>query len=240
MKSIFLTAGRGSRLNHLTKKNHKSLLIFKNKESILGKLVDQFLKQGIKKKDITFVTGYKSKKIHQYFGQKYKYFFYKHFIKTNNLHTLISAHKVISKSDTIISFSDIVIQNDGINKILNKKVNKITLLVDTSKVRNGTMKISIKDKKFIHNIGKIPRKKANGNFIGILKVPKNKINIFKEFLKNSINKKDNHYYTEILNDLIKIRKEKIQFIDIDKYKWIEIDNLADYKKMKDNVDSFAS
>jgi L-glutamine-phosphate cytidylyltransferase len=238
MKTIFLTAGRGSRLNHLTKKNHKSLLSFNEKESILGKLVNQFIKQGIKKQNITFITGYKSKKIFNHFGSRYKYFYYNNFKNTNNLHTLIAAKKTILNNDTIISFSDIVIQPEAIKKIYNKTINNITLLIDTSKVRNGTMKVELKNKHLIQRVGRIPRKIAKGNFIGILKIPKNKIEVFKKFLQSAESKSKNSYYTEILNDLIKKKNEKIEFIDIKKHKWIEVDNLSDYKKMRNRVENF--
>ena len=238
MKTIFLTAGRGSRLNHLTKKNHKSLLSFNAKESILGKLVKQFTKQGIQKKNITFITGYKSKQIFNHFGSRYKYFYYNNFNNTNNLHTLIAANNTISNNDTIISFSDIVIQPEAIRKIYSKKIDKITLLIDTSKVRNGTMKVELKNKNLIQRVGRIPRKIASGNFIGILKIPKNKIDVFKKFLLSAKSKNKNSYYTEILNDLIKAKNEKIKFIDIKNHKWIEVDNLSDYKKMKNRARNF--
>ena len=238
MKTIFLTAGSGSRLNYLTKKKHKSLLNINKKEIILGKLVQQFHAQGCLKNDITFITGYKSNQIFNYFGAKYKYFYYNNFYKTNNLHTLIAAHNTITKNDTIISFSDIVIQSEAIKKIYKKKIKDITLLVDTSKVRNGTMKIKLKNANQIERIGKIPRKFSNGNYIGILKIPKKKINIFKNSLLSSFTKNKKSYFTEILNDLIQIRNEKIKIIDIKTQNWIEVDNFSDYKKLKNRYKDF--
>ena len=235
MKIIFLTAGRGSRLSNLTKKKHKSLLQV-NKVPIIRKLTNQFHKFNAKKKDIAFITGYKSKQIEREFGKEYIYHYYKNYSKTNNLHTLIDANKLLKNQDTIICFSDILASNSIIEKILNKKGNNISLLVDLSHVRNGTMKVITKKNKLI-SIGKLPRNTSNGNFIGILKIPKRKMKIFKLCLLNSIRRNKDSYYTEILNDLIK-NKEKINIIDIQPNYWLEIDNILDLKKAIKNSYKF--
>lgn len=232
MKVIFLIAGTGSRLNFLTKKKHKALLEI-NKEPIIRRLVNQFHSLKVKSKDITFITGYKREQIKREFGKKYNYFYYKDYSRTNNLHTLINANEVLKNQDTIICFSDILTTDKAISVITDKKISKITILTDLSKIRNGTMKVEV-DKKDLKLIGKLPRKKSTGNYIGIMKIPKNKMQIFKKFLINSKNKNRNNYFTEILNDLIK-NNEKIQIKDIAPNYWVEIDNIIDLNKAIKNV-----
>ena len=233
MKVIFLIAGRGSRLKSLTKKKHKALIEI-NKETIIRRLVNQFHSFKVKKKDITFITGYKSEQIKREFGKNYNYSYYNDYSKTNNLHTLINNNQILKRQDTVICFSDILTTNKVISKIIDHKISNITILGDFSKVRNGTMKIKTNKKKLI-SIGKIPRMKSSGNYIGIMKIPKKKMLIFKNFLMNSLNKSKNHYFTEILNDLIRF-KEKINAIDIAPNYWIEIDNMIDLKKAIKNND----
>lgn len=227
MKVIFLIAGKGSRLNSLTKTKHKALIKI-NQEPIIRRLVNQFHSFKVKSNDITFITGYKSQQIVNEFGKKYNYFYYSNYSRTNNLHTLISASKVLKNQDTIICFSDILTTIKAIGKIIDQKISKITILSDLSKVRNGTMKI-ITNNKDLKSIGKLPRKKSSGNYIGIMKVPQKKMRIFKKFLVGSNHKNKNHYFTEILNDLIKA-KENIKVIDIAPNYWSEIDNIIDLKK----------
>ena len=101
MKVIFLIAGKGSRLNSLTKTKHKALIKI-NKEPIIRRLVNQFHSFKVKSRDITFITGYKSQQIENEFGKKYHYFYYGNYFKTNNLHTLINASKVLKIQDTVI------------------------------------------------------------------------------------------------------------------------------------------
>jgi len=227
LKVIFLIAGKGSRLNSLTKIKHKALIKI-NQEPIIRRLVNQFHSFKVKSRDITFITGYKSQQIENEFGKKYNYFYYGNYFKTNNLHTLINASKVLKIQDTVICFSDILTTSKAIGKIIDQKISKITILSDLSKVRNGTMKI-ITNKKDLKSIGKLPRKKSSGNYIGIMKVPKKKMQIFKKFLIGSNHKNKKHYFTEILNDLIKA-KENIKVIDIAPNYWAEIDNIIDLKK----------
>tara|TARA_B110000114_G_scaffold101787_1_gene107103 strand:+ start:313 stop:1029 length:717 start_codon:yes stop_codon:yes gene_type:complete len=227
LKIIFLIAGTGSRINTLTKKKHKSLIEI-NKEPIIKRLVNQFHKYKVKSKDITFLTGYKSDQIKKEFGKNYNYFYYNNYSKTNNLHTLINAIKVLKIQDTIICFSDILTTSDTISQITNKEISNITILGDLSKVRNGTMRI-ISNKKNLKSIGKLPRAKSSGNYIGIMRIPKKRMLIFKKFLINAKNKNKKHYFTEVLNDLIQFR-EKINIIDIAPNFWTEIDNMNDLKK----------
>ena len=70
-----------------------------------------------------------------------------------------------------------------------------------------------------------------------MKIPKNKMQIFKKFLMNSKNKNKDNYFTEILNDLIK-SNEKINVIDIAPNQWMEIDNMIDLKKAIKNTNRF--
>jgi len=229
LKVIFLIAGKGSRLSFLTKKKHKALIKIK-KEAIIRRLVNQFHSFKVKKSDITFITGYKSEQIENEFGKKYNYFYYKDFSKTNNLHTLIDAIDILKIKDTVICFSDILTTRKSISKIISHKISQITILSDLSKVRNGTMKvIADKNKKNLKSIGKLPRKNSSGNYLGIMKIPKKKMHVFKKFLINSKNKNKNDYFTEILNDLIK-KKEKIKLKNIAPDYWAEIDNILDLNK----------
>lgn len=235
MKVIFLIAGKGSRLNELTKKRHKSLIKIAG-VPIIRRLVNQFRSLKIKSKNITFITGYKFMQIKREFGNNYNYFYYKDYFKTNNLHTLIAANNVLKNEDTILCFSDILISKQPLKKIINPNISNITILGDLSKVRNGTMKIKI-DKKRLKSIGKLPRKESSGNYIGIMKIPKKNMELFKKTLINSQKKNKNVYFTEILNDLIELN-EKINFIDIAPEYWMEIDNKIDLGKAFKTINKF--
>ena len=219
MKAIILAAGLGSRLGRLTRNNHKSLIKI-GKKTILQRLIDQYESIGIT--NINIICGHQKKKIIEKFP-KYKTFFYPHYKKTNNLHTLYYFKELLN-DDCIISFADIILQK-SILKNLSKSKNKITLSVDTSSVREGTMKIDIDKKKLLY-LGNNP-KIISGNYIGVMKIKKSACKTLIKSMKSIINKSNNFYFTESINNIINKKIYPVNYQDIKKKFWIEIDDMKD-------------
>ncbi len=227
MKLIILAAGIGSRLKDLTKNNHKSLLSLNYKETILGRLINQFSKFGIKK--IIIIAGHKSQLIKKNFHNVANIKYYKNYKKTNNLHTLLAFKHLLKNDDFIITFSDLVVKNSVIKKIIKKKLDNYLLAVDKTRVVSGTMKVQLSKDKLL-KIGKIKKNIADGNFIGISKISKESLKIFKSQLERLSKASKNNYYTEVFNSLVK-QNIKINVINIGN-KWVEVDNRRDYANAK--------
>tara|TARA_B110000027_G_scaffold31786_1_gene35210 strand:- start:1068 stop:1763 length:696 start_codon:yes stop_codon:yes gene_type:complete len=227
MKAIILAAGLGSRLGRLTRNNHKSLIKI-GKKTILQRLIDQYESIGIT--NINIICGHQKKKIIGKFPN-YKTFFYPHYKKTNNLHTLYYFKELLN-DDCIISFADIILEK-GILKNLVKSKNKITLSVDTTKVREGTMKIDIDKKKLLY-LGNNP-KIISGNYIGVMKIKKIACKTLIKSMKRLINKSNNLYFTESINDIIKKKLYPVNYQDVKKRYWTEIDDIADLLSARDKL-----
>ena len=227
MRAIILAAGLGSRIEKINPDKPKCLIDIGG-ISILQRLVNQFLENGIDKIDI--ITGYKSILIKKKFNRIANVHFYPHFKKTNNLYTLYY-FKYLLKDDTIISFADIIVENNIIRKLAKSDKN-ITALIDTSAIRMGTMRVVLK-KKILNYIGNYQSYRAHGNFIGLLKIKKKTIKSFKSSMNKILEFNEQRYYTEALNYLI-FKKFKINTLDIKKNFWTEIDTPLDYKKAKNN------
>ena len=227
MRAIILAAGLGSRIAKLNPTQPKCLIEISG-ISILERLINHFLKNGINKIDV--ITGYRSIQIKKKFSKIANIKYYPHFKKTNNFSTLYY-FKHLLKEDTIISFADIIVENTIIKKLVKSKKG-ITAAVDTSAIRPGTMRVILK-KKLLKYIGNKTvtnqSEKANGNFIGILKIKKSKIKIFKSSMRKILRDCKKNYYTEAFNYMIS-QKIKINVLDIKKYYWTEIDTVSDYKK----------
>tara|TARA_Y100000590_G_C15736107_1_gene1018613 strand:+ start:371 stop:1093 length:723 start_codon:yes stop_codon:yes gene_type:complete len=227
-KALILAAGKGTRIRGITKNKPKCLLRFKDK-TIIEILIEKLRSEGINK--ITVVTGYQSEKIKKKLKNSVKYINYPNYNKTNNLHTLLYAKRELNEPLLCI-FSDLLLSQKIIKKMaLSKK--DICLAIDTKSKLEGTMRVK-KTKNHIVDIGShIKTNFSNGNFIGLSKFSK----FGCKHLKESLNRfKDSHYefyYTEALNSLIKDKK-KINFIDISKYTWKEIDTKKDYDSAKKN------
>lgn len=231
MRAIILAAGLGSRIKKLNPYKPKCLIEIGG-TSILERLVNQFLEHGIKK--IIIITGYKSILIKKKFSKIANINFYPRYKKTNNFYTLYHFRHLLNQ-DTIISFADIILDNKIIKKLV-KSNHGITATVDTSAIKRNTMRVVVK-KNLLSYIGNSQDSMANGNFIGILKIKKPKIKIFKSSMSKILKFNKKNYYTETLNDLIS-KKIIVHILNIKKYYWTEIDKASDFKKAKKDYKKF--
>jgi len=227
MKVIILAAGLGSRLGKLTRNNHKSLIKI-NEKSLLKRLIDQYESIGIT--DINIICGYQKKKIIKKFPN-YKTFYFPYYKKYNNLHTLYYFKQLLN-DDCIISFADIILEKK-ILRNLSKSNKKITLSVDTSTVREGTMKIDIYKNKLLY-LGNEP-KIISGNYIGVMKIKKDVCKTLIKSMKNMINKSNNYYFTEAINYIIKKNIHSVNYQDVKKKFWTEIDDIKDLLIAKEQL-----
>ena len=181
----------------------------------------------------------KAIKLKKNLKKKYNFINYPNFRKTNNLHTLWHARKIINEN-VIISFADLLVEDKIIKKIVKSK-QKISLAVDSSKVRKGTMFVKHIKNKLI-KIAKLEKKEATGNFIGMIKIHSSKVKSFLNFLGSNLKNTQNDYYTVVLNDMIK-KNFKINIIDMKKLFWSEIDTKKDLtftkKKFNLNLNKFS-
>tara|TARA_B100000029_G_scaffold509070_1_gene597436 strand:- start:3570 stop:4286 length:717 start_codon:yes stop_codon:yes gene_type:complete len=221
MQLIILAAGTGSRLGGLTKKIPKSLLKIRNR-SIIEYQLKQFKNHKVTR--VIIVTGFGTRFIKEKLGKKIKYIFNKKFMETNNMFSLWLARNFLKKEDTIITFADLIMSKSIIKKVVKSK-NSICVAVDTSKVLKGTMKVKIK-RNFLKRIGKKNEIKPDGNFIGIAKIRKSKILLFRKTLKEIVSFSKKKYYTEVFNRLIK-KNEFINIINVKKNFWKEVDTKND-------------
>ena len=227
MKAIILAAGLGSRFGRLTKNNHKSLIKVGNL-SILERLISQLEKYEVK--DINIICGHQKRKIDKKFSN-YTTFFYPYYKTTNNLHTLYHFKKLLAQ-DGLISFADIILDENILKDLIRSKKN-ITLSVDRRKSRNETMKIDIVKKKLIY-LGNNP-KIDSGNYIGIMKLKKKMMKKFILAMKKIKDSSKNQYFTEAFNYLINKKSIEVNYRDVNKKFWIEIDNLEDLKIAKKRI-----
>ena len=252
MNAIILAAGLGSRLHPHTIDRPKSMLEFGG-QTLLGRLIKTFQDSGIN--DITVVTGYKSEKINL---PNVNYVKNKFFRETSTLESLICAKEKINDS-TIISYSDIIFQNNILKKLIETE-HEISIVVDkqwlkywkkrtTESVTDATESVCFNKEGFLSSIGQ-PIKNldnANGHFIGLMKTQGNGSKIFLKFIEKQINERKKSLQLDPKLDLNKLRivdalqdltisGEKIETILINNG-WLEFDTTSDlelYNNMKDN------
>lgn len=224
MKAIILAAGKGSRLYPITLSKPKGLLEVGG-ETILDRLIRQFKTVGIN--DILLVVGYQKDKYMDHFGKSVRYSVYDNFHNTNNLHTLWSVREELN-DDVIITFSDLVLHGNIINKLLGSKY-EITMTVDTRQVLDGTMRVEVDGDKLL-NIKTTSIEKASGNFIGLSKLSKVGCNVLVNEMSSLINSNYDDYYTLAIDNLAR-RNEVIGCCDVNKMLWREIDTKDEYDEV---------
>jgi len=233
MKGIILAAGKGTRLHPLTLEMPKGLLQIGN-ETILDRLVSQFHECGIK--DILIVVGHQKEIIMQHFGDSVRYSDFKDFENTNNLHTLWSIKEELNE-DVLISFADLVLHRLIIKNLIECN-DDITMVIDSSQVLEGTMRVSI-DSDRIKDITSTSIKEADGNFIGIAKMNKNGCELLVKEMSSLINSHYQDYYT-IAIDKIARKGMIVNYFDVKSLLWREIDTKKEYDELIKIYDKFSN
>lgn len=236
MKIIILCAGKGRRMliNY-----PKSLLKINTKHSILKNIYLNFIKEGVKNKDIIFATGYKPELIKKEIGSKVNFINNKKYASTNMVYTLINTIKKID-DDIIITYSDIVYDARNINKIINNKSQFITLVdkkwkalwKSKNKLESDSETLKIKDN-FILELGKKTKdiRSAQARYVGLTKISKKNLRLIKAIYLDKIKKNPKRFLkidmTNFFNFLIK-SYFKLNYLQI-VGKWDEFDDESDYK-----------
>jgi choline kinase len=112
MKALILAAGRGSRMEGLTKEIPKCLVTFKDKPLIEWQL-DALRTAGIE--DIGVITGYKAESLRSYHLTE---FHNARWAETNMVSSLEHASQWLTSSPCIVSYSDIVYEASAISSLV--------------------------------------------------------------------------------------------------------------------------
>ena len=236
MKIIILCAGKGRRMliNY-----PKSLLKINTQHSILKNIYINFIKLGVKNKDIIFATGYKPELIKKEIGRKINFIHNKKYASTNMVYTLMNTVKKID-DDIIITYSDIVYDIQNIKKIINNKSPFITFIdkkwkilwKTKNKLESDSETLRIKGN-MILELGKKTKdiKSVQARYVGLTKITKKNLDLIKKKYFNKLKINPQKFLkidmTNFFNFLIQC-KFKLNYLQIIG-KWDEFDDEEDYK-----------
>ena len=235
MKSIIIAAGSGRRIPEFSKLIPKSLIKI-NRKSILKRQIDLMTKSKISQ--ISIVKGFKSNKIK---FKKIKYFYNKDYKKNEQLESLLSAKEWFN-DDLLITFSDIIYEASVIQNVIKSK-HDFTIAIQKNwkkkyKKRfdhptNQADKVLIKNDRIIDIGKKLAEDKANGEFLGIIKIKKKICNIlinhYKKLKKTKKTQKlqIHHFFRYLIKKNINIKPTYVNG------KYMEIDTFNDFKIAKE-------
>jgi len=244
---ILLSAGKGTRMNKITKNSPKCLLQIEDGFTVLESQLNTIKKAGIK--DVIIVLGYLADQIEakmQYFREdgKFEKFLeslninvvYNPFYNTsNNLVSLWMAKTYMGRSFIIIN-GDNVFKLDVLKKVLESK-HDVTMVIDKkSTYDSDDMKVVLsKDKNSILKIGKeIPLEETEGESVGIIKFQNGANKILKRTLDQMVRepKMLQVFYLQAIQRMIR-KGYKVNFVEIPPNDWAEIDFHPDLQSVQD-------
>lgn len=235
---VVLAAGYGKRMGSIGKRSPKCLL--KIGSSTLLKIIIDILKK-IKFKKIFFILGYKSNLIVKAIKNEkieFNYLINKKFKKYGHAYSWYLSQKQWNRErkKTLILHADIFFDKRYIINILKSKIKNIIgskIIIKNSK--KDIYKILISKKNKILQISKSDSIKfANYEVIGINKLSILMQKRFYKFMSNEFKnkKKLSLSWEDMLNNFIKSTKANFHILKNQNYKWININTIKDYAKVK--------
>jgi pyruvate kinase len=241
LKVIILAAGESPGFGSLTANKHKSMIDVGGK-TIIEHQIDNIKKCGIDEKNIIIITGSHRNQIEKYIYENFngneKFsggFIYNPWFKVSHTVVSLSLAKHIFNEGFIILYGDIVFDYRILYELI-KHDNNITIVVDKKK------NIDEEDEKVIMREGNVERigknleiNNCDGEFIGLAKVPKDKVLLFND-IQDKIIKKDDIMASvvEVFNGLISLGV-KIDMIYTKDLLWSDNDSINDLKYTRSKI-----
>jgi L-glutamine-phosphate cytidylyltransferase len=191
MKMLILAAGQGKRLRPLTDNIPKCMVRYKDKP-IIDHIIETAKRCGIE--EIAVVSGYKKNILEEYLKESNLKFYSNYQFDSSNMVTTLFCAKKFMDDDLIISYADIVYNDQVLEKlikfddnfgvIVDRKWKELWLKrmanplddAETLKIKNGQ----------IVELGKKPKNymDVEGQYIGLIKISKKIINEVIKFYEN--------------------------------------------------------
>ena len=235
MQAIILAAGMGKRLGELTKGNTKCMIEVGG-ETLISRLLHQLDQLHLQR--IILVVGYKAKELREYLLNIHiqtaiEYVENTIYDKTNNIYSLYLAKDYLTKDDTLLFESDIIMEDSLIQKLIENPYPDLALVDKYESWMDGTV-VTIDEEnrilRFIPNslfkYDEIPDYyktvnvyKFSKHFSSTMYVP------FLEAYCKALCR--NEYYEQVLRVITMLDNSGIRALPLNGEQWYEIDDIQD-------------
>ncbi|OCA88320.1 aminotransferase [Bacillus sp. FJAT-27225] len=235
MQSIILAAGMGKRLKELTNNNTKSMVKV-NGITMIERMLRQLDKLNLER--IIVVAGFKGQVLIDYISTlriktPIEYVTNEIFNKTNNIYSLYLAKDYLLKDDTILLESDLIFEDEVLNKIVKDPYPSLALVAKYESWMDGTVVTLDEENNIKSFLGK-----KDFRYEDIQKYYKT-VNIYKfskefstthyvpflEAYSKALG--NNEYYEQVLKVVTLLDKPEIKATILGDEAWYEIDDLQD-------------
>ena len=228
MNAIILAAGVGSRTSNYFGDKPKCLAELEEGYPLIKYTVEQLNRIGIKR--VCLIVGYNAFYIKKLFQNNKKVLIIENpfFRTTNSLGSLWYARNCLD-DDCFIMNGDVYMSEQMYD--IASKLTKTSLLYDSSRVNEADYRFLIKDGLLIKHGKGLSNKETSGEYVGCCLISNQDIKKFSLLLTMMISKKlDNLWWENIIYN--NINEFDAKFVDVNGFKWGEIDTVADYERIR--------
>jgi L-glutamine-phosphate cytidylyltransferase len=227
MRTIFLAAGVGSRIRSATAGAPKCLLEFAG-ATLLEHAIRSVKACGIS--DIVVLSGYRPEQIERILPKGVRNRIYDDFEFTNNLGTLAASVDLLD-TEVLIAFADVFMDLNGWTALVDSGADT-TLLIDRSRIVEGTMRIRETGTQIVDIGSHIPVSQGDGSFTGLAKFRARSSALLAERILK-LNRSPNYgksHYTEAVREII-LDGHEVVGLNIAGLRWEEVDTPEDYRRL---------
>jgi choline kinase len=226
MKAIIMAAGIGSRLKEINGDRPKCL-IDADGVSLIGRSVALLQERGIT--DISVITGYKSELIHQELQSRVNYLHNPFFQVTNSIASLWLARDLLC-DDVILMNADLYYQIEVLDTAI-AQTGCAVMLSDSTRIDDADFRFGVLGNRILKTGNQLSNLETDCEYVGIVRIDKSFIHIFKDRLETMISQGDfNNWWEGVLYAFID-EGVNIYHKDVAGSFWTEVDHLGDYNRL---------
>lgn len=223
MQAVILAAGRGSRLGHHTADIPKCMLRV-GRKTIIEHAIETLSSKGVRR--FVIVTGHKGRKLREFLLQRFDLditFVHNHvYRETNNIYSFYLGIKDVY-DDIYLLNSDVFFHPEIFESLHSSGDNFLLVVDDYKQLGEEGMKVIAEGSRVLRISKRIPPEKADGEYIGIAKIPKNALEMLKDCTEEVIEEKGGGvFYEDAIQRMIDHGHE-ISYVSTKGLPWVEVD-----------------
>lgn len=233
MKAVILLAGMGNRMKPLTDDTPKALLPIGDSNT-LEQMIRKLERCGVT--SFVIVCGHMRDVIRAYVADTFSnldcaFIINEKYETTNTGYSLMLAADLLQGASFIKLDGDVVFDEEIVRRLVAADAGCSYVCVDTSGVDDEVIKVQCDGDGIVLRIGdRLPVASAAGESIGIERIDENSSAALFKTLKQMMAEAGSHQsYYEVAYDAIVRAGAPFKAIDITGLRWVEMDNLDDYR-----------
>lgn len=230
MKALIMAAGIGQRISRDIHGQPKCCLEIGGK-ALIKRTFEQFFNKGIE--NIGIVTGYREKYILQALeGSSFRRYYNPFFRITNSIASAWFAREFLTGDDDLLIMNGDVFIEDGIIDMIINDSRSPLLLADSTRIEGADYRFAW-DNSMLKRYGKdLTDSETTGEYVGLAKLDKEYVSLFKLMLVDCINAEDyNCWWEDVIYRTVN-QGAAVYIHDVAGSFWAEVDYIEDYLKIQ--------